>query len=253
MSAEKISNSGQSAADSSPAQRLSLLGRLAAFLSHEIRNPLNAIFLHLDIVEEELHRTAPEDRVQIDRSLATVRGEVGRLYDLMQDYLSLARLSDAARELEDVRMFLESVVREVRESLAAEGIFLQLEGIESLGQVAMHKPTLHGAFLHMVQAAASSLPQGGHLTLRSSRTPSHLHVALHHADKPGQTQAGPQPLLGAQRRTSEEAHLKLSVVQEIVSAHGGSFKVCDPSDPSEEGPTYMVILPLSASVHPKTQ
>lgn len=123
------------------AARLSLLGCLAGFLSHEIRNPLNAIFLHLDIVDEELRQPTLGDRTQAEQSLATMKVEVVRLHDLMQDYLSLARLSDLQFEPEDVRMFLEAVAREVRDQLAARGILFHLEGLDGLGEVALHKST----------------------------------------------------------------------------------------------------------------
>jgi signal transduction histidine kinase len=41
------------------AQHFALLGRLAAGLAHEIRNPLGAVFLHVDLLEEELRDVAP--------------------------------------------------------------------------------------------------------------------------------------------------------------------------------------------------
>src|SRR5262245_22036710 len=50
--------------------RLPILGRLAGTLSHEIRNPMNAIFLHTDIVEEEMRQLTPSDSAQVMRSLA---------------------------------------------------------------------------------------------------------------------------------------------------------------------------------------
>ena len=41
------------------AQHFALLGRLAAGLAHELRNPLGAVFLHVDLLEEELRDVAP--------------------------------------------------------------------------------------------------------------------------------------------------------------------------------------------------
>jgi K+-sensing histidine kinase KdpD len=240
MPVEHCSDPAQPEAEPSLARRMSLLGRLAGPLSHEMRNPLNAIFLHLDIVEEEVHHTALEDRTQIDQSLAVVRGEVVRLYDLMQDYLTLARLSNVTCQPEDVRMLLETVAHEVRASLTARGILLRLEGLEGLGEVTVHRPSLLRALINIAQHVAGSVAQGGCLTLRGSRTASHLQVVIQEADTHVRAQAGWQPFSEAPPGASEALHLKLSAVQEIVSAHGGTCEVHDAS-----ARTYRVTLPLA--------
>jgi signal transduction histidine kinase len=220
--------------------RLRLLGCLASSLSHEIRNPLNAIFLHLDIVDEELHRPTPNDRTQVVQSLATIKGEVIRLHDLIQDYLFLARLSDLQLEPEDGRMFLEAVARDVRDQLAARGIFFQLEGLEGLGEVALHKSTLHRALVNVVQHAVEAMPRGGTLTLRGWRTPSHVHFAVHHTGDSLKAQAMPQTFSSSPTAALAAENLRLYVVQEIVAAHGG---VLEASSASDEGTTFTMTLP----------
>jgi two-component system, NtrC family, sensor histidine kinase HydH len=79
-------------------KHLAMLGRLASALSHEIRNPLNAIVLHVDVLQEELRHPSPDSPAQFATSLADIKMELNRLNDLVQDYLSLARLSALQRE-----------------------------------------------------------------------------------------------------------------------------------------------------------
>ncbi len=221
--------------------RWRFLGRLAGSLSHEIRNPLNAVFLHLDIVEEELRQPTPDNRTQVEQSLAIIKGEVIRLHDLMQDYFSLARLSDFQREPEDVRMFLEAVAREVRDQLAARGIRFHLEGLDDLGEVALHKSTLHRALINVVQQALGATPRGGSLMLRGWRTPSHVHFAVQHTGNSLQAPALPPPTSLWQTIALEEGNLRLYVAQAIVAAHGGALEA---SSESGEGTTFTVTLPV---------
>jgi two-component system, chemotaxis family, CheB/CheR fusion protein len=47
------------------AQHFALLGRLAAGMSHEIRNPPGAIVLHVDLLEEELHQPSPDSATEV--------------------------------------------------------------------------------------------------------------------------------------------------------------------------------------------
>ena len=57
------------------AERGALLGQIAAKMAHDIRNPLNAIFLHADVVEEELQRPTPDSPAQMAVSVADIRRE----------------------------------------------------------------------------------------------------------------------------------------------------------------------------------
>src|SRR6185503_13136461 len=55
------------------AQHFALLGRLAAGVSHEIRNPLGAVFLHVDLLAEELQQPTADSPVVVVEALAEIR------------------------------------------------------------------------------------------------------------------------------------------------------------------------------------
>ena len=73
------------------------LGRLAAGVSHEIRNPFGAVFLHVDLLEEELREQAPARSMLVEDTLTEIRTQLARLEDLVQDYLSLVRAGSSER------------------------------------------------------------------------------------------------------------------------------------------------------------
>jgi signal transduction histidine kinase len=84
------------------AQHFALLGRLAAGVSHEIRTPLSAIFLHVDVVEEELRQPSPESVAALTQALTEIKTQLARLDDLRQDDLSLARVATSERTPQDL-------------------------------------------------------------------------------------------------------------------------------------------------------
>jgi PAS domain S-box-containing protein len=230
-------------------EHLALLGRLASSLSHEIRNPLNAIFLHTDILEEEWRQPTPGSDAQVKQSLTTIKAEITRIDDLVQQYLSLARLSALQLEPEDLGVFLQGFGLEIREPLAARGITLSLSSIEDLGPVALHKSTFRRALLNLVQNAMDAMPSGGSLVISGRQEGPSLKLSVSDSGR-----GIPQDQLGLlftpfYTTKPEGTGLGLYVVQEIIATHGGTIDV---SSEVGAGTTFTITLPL-ATPEPTTQ
>jgi len=224
-------------------QRSALLGDLAGKIVHEIRNPLNAIFLHADVVQGELQCPTLDSRAQMMESLTDIRMEVRRLYDIIQDYLALVRLAVVQYEPEDMGNFLRECGRVMQEQARNRGVVLHLQGLAHLGSVSLHKGTLQRAFVNLLQRALDAMPQGGTVTLRGRRTASHSIVEIRDtgsAISEEQLDVLFEPLSNA---GSEWTGLGLYVIREIVVAHHGTIDV--QSAPGQ-GTTFTVMLPLVA-------
>jgi PAS domain S-box-containing protein len=211
--------------------RMQTLGRLAGSLSHEIRNPLNAIFLHTDIVEEEVRQSTSGDWTQVLQSLSMIKAEGVRLQALMQDYLFLARLSDLHRAPEDLRTLIQSLTLEMHGNCAARGVTLRLSGLDDLGEVAVHTGLLRHALFNIVQRVIEATSEKGTLTIHGRRTTSHLHLNIHDVDKVVQADAW-AALRTALQMTNPETGLDFGVyvAREIITAHGGEVAVTDAPD-----------------------
>jgi PAS domain S-box-containing protein len=222
-------------------ESLALLGKLAAGVSHEIRNPLGAIVLHMDLLEEELEVLLPECPAQIAEPLAEIKTQLTRLNNLVQDYLSLARLASLQREPMDIGTFIDDFLQEVAPQVVQRGVTLRREGPASLGLVALHANTFRRVLLNLVQNALDAMPQGGTLTLRGWQTASHVHLDICDtgtgvpADQLGQIF---EPLY-----TTKPAGtgLGLYMVREIVAAHEGESHI---TSQVGHGTTFTITLPL---------
>ena len=225
------------------AQHFALLGRLAAGVSHEIRNPLAALFLHVDLLEEELQQPTPESAAQVTQVLAEIRMNLARLEDLVQDYLTLVRTSQVERTPQDLGAALYAWVAEWQQLAMSQGVLLRLEGLEDLGAVALHASTLRRAMLNLVQNALDAMPQGGTLTLAGQRTATH--VQLHVRDTGSGIPTAQLAQIFEPLYTTKPggSGLGLYIVQEIVTAHGGTLAV---ESALSCGTTFTVTLPTVA-------
>jgi len=222
-------------------QRSTLLGDIAGKIVHEIRNPLNAVFLHADVMLGELQCPTLDSRTQMMESLTDIRMEVRRLYDIMQDYLTLARLPVVQYEPEDMGNFLRECGRVMQEQARARGIVLHLQGLACLGSVSLHKGSLQHAFMNLLQRALNAIPQDGTMILRGRRTASHSVVEIR--DTGSAISEDHLDLLFEPWYStgSEWTGLGLYVVREIIIAHHGTIDV---QSASSQGTTFTVMLPL---------
>jgi signal transduction histidine kinase len=206
-------------------QHFTLLGRLAAGVSHEIRNPLAALFLHVDLLEEELQEPTPESAPQVTQALAEIRMNLARLEDLVQDYLTLVRTSQLERTPQDLGAALHAWTAEWQQLAMNQGVLLRLEELEDLGLVALHASTLRRAMLNLVQNALEAMPQGGTLTLTGQRTATHVQLQVQDTGRGIPTEQLTKIFEPLYTTKPGGSGLGLYIVQEIVAVHGGTLAV----------------------------
>jgi len=110
-------------------ESLAVMGRLTAGLAHEVRNPLNAAKLQLDVLRRTASKVQdPSTRRKIERRTNVVQDELRRLSLLLDDFLNLAR----ARKLEPARCDAHALLAEVVELRRPE---IESQGIEFIEDI----------------------------------------------------------------------------------------------------------------------
>jgi signal transduction histidine kinase len=222
------------------AEHFAMLGRLAAGVSHEIRNPLGAVFLHFDLLQEVLREPSSESPEEIAETLAEIQTNLRRLDDLVQDYLSLVRVTQLECTPGEVGTAVQTWASEWQEHAAARAVTLRLEGLERLGTVAFHESTLRRVLLNLVQNALDAMPEGGTLSVAGRSTATHVQLQVR------DTGIGiPAPQLAQifeplYTTKPGGTGLGLYIVQQIVAAHGGQVTV---DSVEGQGTTFTLTLP----------
>ena len=226
------------------AEHFALLGRLAAGVSHELRNPLSAIYLHVDLVAEELRQPSPASTTAMAAALTEIKTQLARLDDLLQDYLSLARVATSERTPQDVGALIQGWAQEWLRLPAPPKVMLRVEGIASLGMVAVHPSTFRRALLNLVQNALDAMPEGGTLTLRGAGTATHVQVQVCDTGSGIPAEQLTQIFEPLHTTKPEGTGLGLYITREIVGAHGGQIMV---ESVVGQGTTFTLTLPRAGA------
>lgn len=221
-------------------EHFALLGRLAAGVSHEIRNPLSAIVLHVELLEEELRQPSSDSGEMMPQAVTEIKRQLARLDDLLQDYLSLARVATSERTAQDLGAVVQAWAEEWRRLPAAGRVRLRGEGLEHLGMVSFHASTLRRALLNLVQNALEAMPEGGTLTLRGTGTATHVQLQVCDTGSGIPEDQLPHMFEPLYTTKPEGTGLGVYITREIVAAHGGQVTI---ESHVGQGTTFTVLLP----------
>lgn len=226
------------------AERLATVGKMAAHVTHEIRNPLSSIALNLELLEEQLtvlrsNRGGGATPLRGDAEaeaqalLRAIGREVERLSGLSQQYLSFARQRPLDLEREDVGAIAREGADFVRRELEQHGIALELDVAPHLPTVLADEGQLRQALLNLVRNAREAMPKGGHIAVRVHGTADNGVALIVEDDGPGIDPALRQHLFEPFFTTkSHGTGLGLAITQQIAKAHGGTIDC----EPRESGP-----------------
>lgn len=221
---------------------LAVLGKLAGVLSHEIRNPLSTIMLHVDMLRELLQELLPGPNFQVSDSLRELQTELFRIRDLVEDYLSLARLINLQREPGDLQSLLAELLSVLQDALNSQDIVVHLQGVATEWLVPYHCNSLRRALLNLLQNAIDAMPHGGTLKIHGWKEKGWFYLVIEDSGMGIPEEVLSQLFLPFHTTKSEGTGLGLYIVQEIIRAHAGAIDVA--SIPGE-GTTFTLKLPLT--------
>jgi len=211
-------------------ERLAAIGRVAAGVSHEIRNPIAAMLL-----KAESALTA--DVARKNEALTMIVGQVGRLDRLLTRLLSLTDRDPARRQVTDIPALVEGCLGDHAELARAKGVVLSRQvTVESAN---IDHDQMRRALDNLVLNAIQAAPHGSEIVVRAQVVADRLILSVRDQG------SGPPPAIREHlfepfvTGRAEGTGLGLSLVREIAVAHGGTARLADSAD----GTTFEILLP----------
>jgi signal transduction histidine kinase len=212
------------------AERLSSMGRLAAGVAHEIRNPLNAISMACQRLKED----------NMDHLSSVIRHEVRRLNGIIEEFLGLSK----GQRLKLEKVALSDLVRKVAmlmgEESRSKGIEIQTGGTESGPMVMMDGNKITQALINMVKNAVESIQGPGIVKLETGANEAGM--AFIRITDTGSGVDDVDMIFNLDFTTKEKGlGLGLTLAYEIVQAHGGRIQV---ESKLGVGTSFLILLPV---------
>ncbi len=222
---------------------LAALGRMAATIAHEVRNPLGAIAGFAALLDKDTPKD--DDRKKLIAKITTGIGRLNRIVNGLLDFTREPNLN-----ITDVD--LESVISEVIEEIAARnnkrGIIIESKINASLGKYPLDKESFRLVMNNLIDNAIQASPEGEKVKVILSRKGSQVRVEVIDKGK-GITEDVINRIFDPFFTTREKGTgLGLPVVKKLIKAHNGT--IFAESGGINKGARFVICLPLLNPEHP---
>ena len=156
-------------------RRLSAIGRLTAGVGHEVKNPINAIVVHLELLKNKLGA----EHSPAARHLEVIDAEIHRLNRVVQTLVDFSRPVELRLQEQDMRTVIGDVLALAAEELSMRQVKLESRMPDTPLIVNVDADLLKQAALNVIQNGAQAMPNGGalHVSLEEDRKTAVLRVA----------------------------------------------------------------------------
>ncbi len=240
-------------------ERVQALTLLAASVAHEIGNPLNALHIHLQLMERGLKKLKSEETQtnkkdvssfdssrqgiagRLEQYLEVCKGEIARLDYIITQFLQAIRPAPLQLKLASLNDVVDKTLELLRPELENRGLTVKTRLGRQLTATPIDATQMQQVLVNLIKNAMQAMSRGGTLTLQTGEGSDGVWVSV--ADTGGgipQEQIARifEPFYTTKKKGTG---LGLMIVQRIVRAHGGKIEV---ESRVGQGTTFRIWLPL---------
>ncbi len=144
------------------AEKLKSVGRLAAGVAHEVKNPLGVVTLGMDFLKSKVENNAEALDVIADMQEATQKAN-----NVIMELLDYSSPHEMTMEAKDIHVLIHRVQALMRHNFREAKVEVHDELGKDIGPVVMDETKMEQVFINLFLNAISVMPDGGELTLRS--------------------------------------------------------------------------------------
>ena len=235
-------------------RRLAAIGRLTAGVGHEVKNPINAMVVHLELLRGKLTGAGPEAFGGAQRHVDILANEMQRLDRVVQTLADFSRPMELRLREHDLRSVVDAVVELTAVEMHENGVRVIVDaGAEAL-PVRVDAELVRQALLNLLLNGMQAMPQGGAVRIRIRR--EHQFGVVEVTDEGEGIAPEVLPRIFELYFTTKPkgSGIGLAMTYRILQMHGGALDVRSNADPlaMDRGTTVTLRLPMAVgAVEPR--
>lgn len=225
-------------------ESLASMTTMAAGIAHEIKNPLAAMQIHLQLLRRAYKKKSSLTEEEAERYLAVLDEEISHLNGIAVDFLFAVRPMNIVLALGDVNPVCEDLVAFVRPELKMHGITVVTRLQKFLPNVELDANYLRQALLNIVKNAMNAMEKGGRLTISTKLAGDFIELRLSDTGC-GISEEHVAKIFEPYFTTKASGTgLGLTVVYKVIKEHKGDISV---TSQVGKGTTFIIKLPVPQS------
>ncbi len=218
--------------------KLAKLGRLTSGVAHEVKNPLNAMTIHLELLKERLGTS----RDLVQDNLEVIGNEIKRLDRAVQGFLKFVRPQELALTSVDLNGLLHELEALLSPEWQTAGVRFVADLDPELHSIRADEELLRQTFLNILLNACQAMPKGGTVRAATTLEPGEYARVTISDEGTGIPAEDREKIFNLYYTTKAGGTgIGLSLAYRIVQLHDGSIDV---SSDVGKGTTFVVRLPV---------
>ncbi|MEW5979457.1 MAG: ATP-binding protein [Acidobacteriota bacterium] len=219
------------------ATKLSALNKLTSGVAHEVKNPLNSIVIHLELLRTRIDRSAPEAQ----KSLSVITQEIKRLDRVVRNFLNFSRPVEIKLQEADLPSLIQEVLALAETEARQRQVTFSFQAQDSLPLVKVDPDLVKQSLLNIVLNGCQAMPNGGELKIESRVENGWMQVSVQDSGI-GIPPENREKIFNLYYTTKENGNgIGLSTVFKVMQLHNGEVQL---DSAVGKGSTFVLKFPV---------
>ncbi len=231
-------------------RRLAAIGKLTAGVGHEVKNPINAMVVHLELLRAKIAAAGNGACEGAQRHVDILAGEMQRLDRVVQTLADFSRPMELHLHEHDLRQVVAAVLELMGAELAENNVQVLVENPQEVVPVRIDAELIRQALLNLFLNAMQAMPTGGELRIIIKKDQHFATVQIADTGEGIPPELLPRIFELYFTTKSTGSGIGLATTYRILQMHGGAMDVLSNTDPDspQRGTTFTLRVPLTTGI-----